>query len=115
MVVISFSVSKDNLLDGSKAMTIRRFKPKRFGQILTANDLQIYWKQRTKESQKLFDAELRSITVFRFSSLSEGELWDLAIEDGFSSAFEMRMWFIDRYGIDAWETGLFMAIRFRRM
>ena len=113
MVAISFSVSKDNLLDDSKAMTIRRFKPKRFEQILTASDLQIYWKQRTKESQKLFDAELRSITVFRFSSLSEGELLDLAFEDGFGGPLEMRSWFIDRYGEEAWENGLFMAIRFR--
>jgi len=115
MVAISFSVYRPNLLDGSKRMTIRRYKPTRFKQLLLARNLEIYWKQRVPgESEKLFDAELRSITVFRFSSLSDAELWDLAIEDGFSSPHEMRTWFIDHYGENSWENELFMAIRFRR-
>lgn len=115
MVAISFSVFRDRLIDGSKGTTIREFKPERFRQLLNAENLEIYWKQRVPgESERLFDAGLRSITVFRFSSLSEGELWDLALEDGFSSPREIRRWFIDRYGEEAWENGLFMIIRFRR-
>lgn len=115
LTAISFSVYKDNLLDGSKRMTVRRFSRHRIAELVDGNGLQIYWRQRDpKESEKLFDALLRSITVFRFPDLDCDELHDLAREDGFSTGEEMLSWFIDRYGEETVYREPFMAIRFRR-
>lgn len=62
MVVLSFSIPahKPMLLDGRKDQTIRLYKEKRFNQIKSARNLEIYWKLRMPRnkggSEKLFDA-----------------------------------------------------------
>ncbi len=123
MVAISFSVFKDKLLDGTKTQTIRWLDLPRIEQMQRLG-IQIYWKQRTKNSEKLFDAKLKSIRVIQFSSngypkyiadvpdysapmpiqgyktrpLSMSEQDVFARKDGFSNANEMAQWFLDRYG-----------------
>ena len=68
MVILSFSISehKPMLLDGRKDQTIRLFTKKRYEEIGSAKNLEIYWKLRLPHSkggsEKLFDA--RPLEVF---------------------------------------------------
>ena len=62
MTAISFSMFKDKLLSGEKTTTIRPLDIPRIEQMHRLG-IQVYWKQRTKESEKLFDARLKSVKV----------------------------------------------------
>jgi len=135
MVAISFSDPKlrEKLLSGEKDQTIRPFKEKRYHQIVRIRKLQIYWKQRTKESRKLFDAELTEIFLIYLIHPKTGEEWPHRIEnqelvpmtkeeakelvrrDGFKSIEELYAWFKQQYRRQKEKLkGKFMVIRFRR-
>jgi len=58
MVALSYKVFKEKLLSGEKDQTIRKQNLVREEQMKRLG-LQIYWKQRTKECEKLFDAKLK--------------------------------------------------------
>lgn len=68
MVILSFSISEQKamLLDGRKDQTIRLFTKKRYEEIGSAKNLEIYWRLRLPHSkggsEKLFDA--RPLEVF---------------------------------------------------
>jgi len=137
MVAISFSVFKDKLLSGEKTQTIRPYSEKRFNQLKNARVLHIYWKQRTKECQLLFLADLVDLFRIRFTEekkvkkiienyssgdieylvfshfLTDNELDDLVKFDGFNSVDEMFDWFYNKYGDSMYEKE-FMVIRFKR-
>jgi len=65
MVAISFSVKKEELLNGRKRQTIRRRNPERIEQ-MKEHGIQVYWKQRSKEGSKLFNAELTEHFIIKF-------------------------------------------------
>jgi len=133
MVAISFSTFKDKLLSGEKTQTIRPFSEHRWKLLLKAKNgelkLQIYWKQRTKECEKLFDAEITDLFILdlfpdtfvasdpssdyrRPLTIEEEE--ELARRDGFSDYDEMFDWFFDRYKDDFFDMR-FIVIRFKKI
>lgn len=91
MVLISFSVAKEAVWSGSKGMTIRKLRkyPVKLG-----DKLQLYWKSRTKECEKLKDEyclfEVK-ITWGEIVSLKDRNL--LAQLDNFKDWYEMVEWF----------------------
>jgi hypothetical protein len=126
MVSISFSVMKDKLLSGEKKHTIRKINNlKRLNQMKRLKKLQIYWKLRTKYTEKLFDATLVAISTFHLDETGYPWAWiadptyrfarnttsdvdllvkfthdeanKLAIKDGFSSIEDMQAWFVNKY------------------
>ena len=129
MVAISFSVFKDKLLDGTKTQTMRELNIPRLEQMRDLG-IQIYWKQRTKESEKLFDAIFKSVKFLAFDSdglrwevlastwetdrnlfidpdireLSHEEKNTIARKDGFESIEEMNGWFLKTYGSSLYES-----------
>lgn len=124
MVSLSFSNMRDKLISGEKRHTIRKLNFKRLHQMRKTNILQIYWKLRTKETDKLFDAKLIDVTLFVLDKT--GYPWayvgdatypfscvdidvdlirfphrdaeKLAKKDGFVSIEEMQTWFVKQYG-----------------
>jgi|Deesub1362A_J573_1020465.scaffolds.fasta_scaffold00348_26 hypothetical protein len=125
MVAISFSMFKDKLLSGEKDQTIRPYSEKRYNQIKNAKRLQIYWKQRTKQCEKLFDAEL--VEIFKLASFKKlyndylepfqhlrQNLDELAQRDGFECFHEMLYWFRKKYG-SKYRDMEFMVIRFKKL
>ena len=141
MVAISFSVMKDKLLSGEKSHTIRKIKNlKRLHQIARLKKLQIYWKLRTKYTEKLFDATLVDISMFHLDKNGYPWAWvsdptypfacnhgvdcdlvkfpheyaeKLAIKDGFNSIEEMQAWFVNKYKEKV--SGDYMGISFERV
>ena len=142
MVAISFSVMKDKLLSGEKTHTIRKLNINRLHQMAKLKKLQIYWKLRTKETEKLFDAEFVGATIFNLDSNGYPWAWvgddtypfacnnvspvdadlikfpinyatSLALEDGFDSIEDMQKWFVSKYNDRV--SGDYMGIRFRKI
>jgi hypothetical protein len=76
MPILGFTRLLDKLRDESKKQTIRkpRKHPLKVGDIL-----HIFWKLRTKQCQKLGEAEVTKIERKRFKEISEGD----AMRDGF--------------------------------
>jgi len=101
--------------------------------------LQIYWKLRTKYTEKLFDAELVKITYIHLDehgypwswvgdtenpfSCNTGidcdlvkfpydEATNLAKKDGFTSIGEMQEWFVKKYRDNV--SGDYVGISFKR-
>ena len=117
MVVLSFSEPKhyDKLVKREKTQTIRPRNPKRIEQMKRLG-IQIYWKQRTPQREKLYDAEYllsKQITFLRNHNEDKYELafhhvggWynftpeakeEIARKDGFDNFEEMTQWFKNRY------------------
>lgn len=108
MVAISFSVFKDKLLDGSKTQTIR--KPRK-NPIRAGDKLQLYWKQRSKESKNLFDAVCTETFFVELADDGRLQVWmdgepmsrrsvgKIIHADGFGSAHEFRDWFVGHYNL----------------
>lgn len=129
LVAISFSVFKDKLVSREKKQTIRKIDIPRLRQMRRLG-IQLYWKQRTKESEKLYDATLRDVMFILFSSdgypvyecivdkkkilddekpfplahsvryITQNEQEEIAINDGFNSLDHMAQWFKTKYGED---------------
>lgn len=78
MPLLSFSVLKPKLLDGSKTQTIRipRKYPLKVGDILY-----IYWKCRTKETEKLGEGIVTSIETKPVYDVTNEQ----AVKDGFEN------------------------------
>ena len=56
MVLLSCSVKERELQALRKTHTIRKFSPGRFRQLWNATTYQVWWKSRTKDRYKLYDA-----------------------------------------------------------
>lgn len=87
MVLLGFTVLKEKLLSGTKTQTIRipRERPFKIG-----DNLQVCWKLRTKQCEKLFDAVVTKIETKAVGDIDEHD----AILDGFDSLFDFRVaWF----------------------
>lgn len=121
MVSISFTMFKEKLIDGSKRTTIRRLDIIKIEQMKKLG-IQVYWRLRTKETEKLFDAKLVSVRVIQFDPVGypireavdpdltkpfppEGYktrriygVEALARADGFVNADEMALFFRVTYG-----------------
>lgn len=78
MPLLSFSVLKEKLLDGSKTQTIRR--PRKKYDLKEGDKLYIWWKSRTPQREKLGESRVTKIVTKRIRDLTE---WD-ALRDGFT-------------------------------
>jgi hypothetical protein len=58
MVLLSFSVFENELKARTKGQTVRPYTPTRFRQLSDAELLQCWWKSRTPDGYKLYDAIL---------------------------------------------------------
>ena len=91
MVAVSFSVPKlkEMILNGTKKQTIRLANKKWcrvYDTMLEKSiKLQLYWKQRTKECEKLMEVNLISMYPKMLKSITLKE----AIKDGFDSLEEL--------------------------
>ena len=129
MVAISFSVFKEKLLSGEKDQTIRPYSECQFCKLKKARsgkyNLQIYWKLRTKEAEKLFDARCTDVFLIELDPLSkiaddglrlrmtEEEFEELWRRDGFETEEQFWEFFEKKYG--DLRNKLFMVIRFERI
>jgi hypothetical protein len=88
LVLLGFTVLREKLLDGTKTQTIRfpRKRPFKVG-----DNLQVYWKPRTKQCEKLFDAKVTKIETKALGDVDEQD----AIKDGFNCLLDFRMAFFD--------------------
>jgi hypothetical protein len=56
MVLLSFSVKEHELQTRTKTNTVRPYTPKRLKELWNATTYQVWWKSRTKDGYKLYDA-----------------------------------------------------------
>jgi len=85
MPMLAFTKFRDKLLSGEKTQTIRlhRKHPIKLGEILY-----IYWRLRTKQCEKLFEAHCTSMDTHPFREIAYDET--IARLDGFKDSEEMR-------------------------
>lgn len=112
MVAINFSVFKDKILNGSKRQTIRLLN-KKWCRVFDKTELcytvmlQLYWRQRSKESELLMEIELRSLFPKKLNQITEKEAFD----DGFKSLEELWVWFKKTYPKIDFEKEYLMIIK----
>jgi len=102
MVAINFTLpgAPEMIRSGRKITTFRPYKDgTKFEQITKANNLELYWKQRTKECYKIADAELVKIKKLPhlFVIINYGVDMKTAFNDGFNSKAEMWGFFDKHY------------------
>ena len=140
MVAISFSVFKDKLLSAKKRQIIRKHNKERLEQ-MKEHGIQIYWKQRSQDGYKLFDATLVENFEIKFSRWERGyyerntdkmmyvRMGDdsefvtapnwfadaVARKDGFEDFDDMFNWFCDQYGEEEVLNTTFDVIRFKEV
>lgn len=113
MVAINFTTGYDGLMNATKRQTIRLYNPKRYEQIKRLKKLQIFWKQRTPECKKLFDAHLVDIMPFKFKDVPIEWRDSFAIADGFEDWEKLEEWFLNTYDEETFLNADFMRIGFR--
>jgi hypothetical protein len=91
MPLLSFSVFKNRLLNGSKTQTIRlpRKRPLKVG-----DKLFIYWKCRTKETEKLGEGIITDIKHLHLHEITG----NLVTKDGFLNKLHLDIFFVQKYG-----------------
>jgi hypothetical protein len=77
MPLLSFSVLKDKLMDGSKTQTIR--KPRKKYPLKVGDKVYIWWKSRTPGREKLGEGVIVAISHKSISYMTEED----AVHDGF--------------------------------
>ena len=98
MVLISFSVAKEEVRNGIKEMTIRKLRKRPIKEL---DLLHLYWKSRTKECEKLKEAHClfeKKLTWEQINALEYRNV--LAQLDGFTDWYEMQKWFYETHGED---------------
>ena len=130
-MIISFSVFKDKILDGSKKQTIRRFNERRFQQFTNVNKYQLYWGSPRNGGELIKEVERAGSPYCIRFDLTHGiinagylpghnefvytldEREELAHADGFKDYHEMIDWFIKTYGPVIPFNEKFMVIRWK--
>ena len=140
-MIISFSVFKEKILDGSKKQTIRLYNEFRYKQFKNAKKYQLYWGNPRNGGTLLKEVEpLTEPLLFNFKvpGLEENkknqkvQIWfdstDTALKyieqtqgcgidnwakaDGFENHIEMHNWFYAKYGEKMFEKK-FMLLRWK--
>jgi hypothetical protein len=96
MPLVSFSVAKESVLDGSKEMTIRALRKH---PIKVGDKLFLYWKNRTKECEKLGEKTCLFEKALSWKKIGLVEYRNaLAQLDGFWNWRDMERWFYETHG-----------------
>jgi len=121
MALIGFTVFKDKILDGTKKQTIRKLRKK---PVMVGERLHLYWKLRTKQCESLGSYTCKDtfrITIAGRNTilhsdgqsdarlLSDDEIADLAVRDGFNNGGEMFVALTKMH--KNWEGEVFQVIR----
>ena len=114
MVIVSFSVPKlkPMVLNGTKQQTIRLMNKKwinAFDKIenFYTVKLQLYWKQRSPNNEKLMEVECKSIQPIKLSEIT----LEIAKADGFETLDECLTWFKNTYKKVDFETQYLALIK----
>jgi hypothetical protein len=135
-MIISFSVFKEKILDGTKTQTIRRYSEFQYKRFCNAKKYQLYWGnprnggeliKEVEPSQKPFlikfssllrdapdmkglepETDIYSITYFKGGLLTK----DVHQRDGFKTMMDMVDWFYKKYGEDMFNQK-FMVLRWK--
>lgn len=133
MVAISFSVKKQEIIEGKKTHTFRVINTvQRYRQLCKSLKVSLYWKMRSKESEYLFDVRIINIRVVRFkrdlisetkaekryncwleennNMICEADAINLARMDGFDSVGALITTLVGIHGEDIVFTREFMGI-----
>lgn len=82
MPMMSFSCCREQLMAGTKIETTRMATPHRVKELekAKANEIPLYcwWKPRTPEKAKLFDAHIENLSMVSFLE-DDGEIWPFHI------------------------------------
>lgn len=100
MVAVNFTLegAPEMILSGRKRTTFRKFKESRNRAFRQAQNLELYWKQRTSECRKIADAELTMVGTIPNMSKFLGYVDDIVAHiDGFDSIEDMRAFFSAHY------------------
>jgi len=102
VTAINFTLegSTQMILSGRKNSTIRKHNPEREEQILKTRNLELFWKQRTPECEKIADAVCLDIRVLegRILTWIDQIFTDKDVyREGFDSRAAMKKFFVDHY------------------
>lgn len=135
-MIISFSVFKEKILDGTKTQTIRRYSEFQYKRFCNAKKYQLYWGNPRNGGELIKEVEPAELPrIIRFMQLDSHiglnnrflrkmncvldeknagfiPLFPLAKMDGFKDDFEMWDWFKGNYGEDMF-TKKFMILRWK--
>lgn len=112
-MIISFSVFKEKILDGTKTQTIRRYSEFQFKRFCNAKKYQLYWGNPRNGGELIREVEpAEPPRMFSFRDATLGEIEELSILDGFDCPAKMLDWFEERYGEDMF-TKKFMVLRWK--
>lgn len=121
-MILSFSVFKEKILDGTKTQTIRRYSEFQYKRFCNAKKYQLYWGnprnggelirevvpsivpqivhfERINDTTLLWPEDLYHGGDILFNDM-HGDINTLAQLDGFKDHKEMFTWFYERYGAD---------------
>jgi len=127
MVAISFCIFKEKVRTGEKRRTTRPFSGRRYRQLQHIGRVQLYWKQRTKECEKLGEGEILELAIVKvrkwgllmrwdplsriYQIVEKHKLGKFVKEEGFDSYEDYYQWLEDRYGSKNLEDMEFMTIK----
>ena len=127
-MIISFSVFKEKILDGTKTQTIRRYSEFQYKRFCKAKKYQLYWGNPRNGGTLLKEVDpddiFPDIITFRQDKyslyhamtglpLSYEYTREIIIRDGFIYFADMWDWFYEHYGdkmFDKW----FMVLRWKK-
>ena len=112
-MIISFSVFKEKILDGTKTQTIRRYSEFQYKRFCNAKKYQLYWGNPRNGGKLIKEVEpAEQPRIFSFRDATLGAIEELSLLGGFDDANEMLDWFYKRYGKDMF-TKKFMILRWK--
>jgi len=134
-MIISFSVFRDKIEDGTKKQTIRRYSEKRYKQFYNAKKYQLYWHNPRNGGTLIKEVEpngkpqiikylkkdhFTGIKRFKHKLIYIVDIetgiivnpFVLAKDDGFENDIEMYDWFFGHYGVTMYDEQ-FMVIRWK--
>jgi hypothetical protein len=112
-MILSFSVFKEKILDGTKSQTIRPYNEFQWKRFCNAKKYQLYW-HNPRNGGKLIKEVEPSEKPFIFSFWKEEptDFIEIAMRDGFETQLQMHAWFYHKYGEDMF-TKKFMILRWK--
>jgi len=120
-------VFKEKIKSGEKCRTTRPFSENRYRQLERIRKVQLYWKQRTKECEKLGEGEVTELAIVKvrkwgllmkwnpesmlYWEIEKHDLGKFVEEEGFNSYDEYYRWLENHYGSKNLENMEFMVIK----
>jgi hypothetical protein len=112
-MILTFSIFKEKILDGTKTQTIRPYSEFQWKRFCNAKKYQLYWHNPRNGGTLIKEVESDCIPVrFSFKSLDPDTFIKIAMNDGFETAGEMHSWFYHKYG-EKMFTMEFMLLRWK--